>query len=60
MLGSIEDLDNLDKITNSTFSLFASFGYINQYVDIDFLRWLTWLFTPIIVSVLYPIVFAAF
>ena len=49
-MDKVENLDNLDKLTNSTFNLLTTFSYMHDYADIDFLKWLIWLFTPVVVS----------
>lgn len=45
--------DFVEKVGNFTYST-LQLEYLEQYVDLDFLSWLVWLFTPVVVSFLFP------
>ncbi|XP_076329592.1 DGAT1/2-independent enzyme synthesizing storage lipids isoform X2 [Tachypleus tridentatus] len=49
----------IEKLGNSTYAL-KTLEVIEIYVDLVFIRWLLWLFTPIVISFLLPLLIILF
>ncbi|PRD27500.1 UNVERIFIED_CONTAM: Transmembrane protein 68 [Trichonephila clavipes] len=47
--------DLVEKIGNYTY-VTLNLAYLEKYIDIPFLSWLVWLFTPIIIAFVFPFV----